>query len=92
MVADSSAVSGLTRREREVLALMAQGFITKQIAERLCVSQETVSTHVTNLRRKLGARNKAHAVALGFQLGILSAAQLTSAVGDTRVRPHSRQL
>ncbi len=57
----------LTPREREVLALMAQGLTNPQIAERLIVSRATAKAHVSNVLSKLGAANRAEAVALSVQ-------------------------
>jgi len=52
-----------SRREREILALLAAGETDNQIAERLGVSPATVQTHVRNVKTKLGARTRAQAVA-----------------------------
>lgn len=54
---------GLTRREQEVLAELAQGLTNKQIAGRLFLSPRTVDVHVANVLMKLGARTRAEAVA-----------------------------
>jgi LuxR family transcriptional regulator len=53
----------LTRRERECLEWCAQGLTTKEIAAQLCRSAATVTLHLENAARKLGARNRAQAVA-----------------------------
>lgn len=58
------ALSSLSRREREVLYLLAGGLNGEEIAERLVISSETVRTHVRNAMIKLGARTRVHAVAL----------------------------
>ena len=55
--------TGLTAREREVLALLAEGLSDKQIARRLTISTHTVAKHVSSVLAKLGAHNRAHAVA-----------------------------
>jgi DNA-binding NarL/FixJ family response regulator len=55
---------GLSRREREVLGEVLAGLDNKRIAERLCISEDTVKSHVKAIFRKLGARDRAHAVAL----------------------------
>jgi len=55
---------GLSRREHEVLAEMLAGLDNKRIAARLCISEDTVKSHVKAIFRKLGARDRAHAVAL----------------------------
>jgi DNA-binding NarL/FixJ family response regulator len=64
--ADPADEFGLSRREREVLGEMLGGLGNKGIAERLCISEDTVRSHVKAIFRKLGARDRAHAVALGL--------------------------
>jgi DNA-binding NarL/FixJ family response regulator len=61
----------LTPREREVLRLIAQGLPGKQIAGTLSISERTVKFHTASLIRKLGADNRAQAVALAAQRGLL---------------------
>ena len=65
------AVSGLSEREREVLRLVAEGLPTKQIALSLSISERTVKFHVNSIFHKLGAENRAQAVALAAQRGLL---------------------
>lgn len=72
---------GLSRREHEVLTEMLAGLDNKTIAERLHISEDTVKSHVKAIFRKLGARDRAHAVALA--LG-------TAAVPDRLLRPVPR--
>lgn len=62
----------LTEREREVLAMVAMGMGSTWIAAALRVSPSTVETHVRHILEKLGARNRAHAIALGLRLGEIS--------------------
>lgn len=57
----------LTRREREILGLLAEGMSGAQIAEKLVLSPETVRTHVRNAMAKLGATTRSQAVALALQ-------------------------
>jgi DNA-binding NarL/FixJ family response regulator len=52
----------ITKREREVLMLMAQGNINKEIAHLLHISTDTVKQHIKNIYRKLGAGNKIEAL------------------------------
>jgi DNA-binding NarL/FixJ family response regulator len=63
----------LTAREREVLRLIAQGLPSKQVAQALNISERTVKFHVSSLLRKLGADNRAQAVALAAERGLLEA-------------------
>jgi DNA-binding NarL/FixJ family response regulator len=57
---------GLSRREREVLAEVLSGSGNKMIAGRLHISEDTVKSHMKAIFRKLGARDRAHAVALAL--------------------------
>ncbi|RDI95152.1 DNA-binding response regulator [Meiothermus sp. QL-1] len=61
----------LTLREQEVLAWMAQGLSTKEIARRLQLSPETVKDHLLRLYEKLGARNRIEALERARALGLL---------------------
>ena len=64
--------AGLTTRQQEVLALMAQGLRNAEIAERLVVSQKTVDHHVSAILRKLLVRTRGEAAARAFELGLLA--------------------
>jgi DNA-binding CsgD family transcriptional regulator len=59
----------LSKREREVLAMIAMGVSGSGIASQLDISRLTVETHVRHCLAKLGARNRAHAIALGVRTG-----------------------
>jgi DNA-binding NarL/FixJ family response regulator len=61
----------LTEREREVLALLADGLTNAAIAERLVVSVHTVRNHVANLSSKLGAHSKLEALSIAVREGLL---------------------
>jgi len=70
-VAERSANTALSRREQEVLALLADGLVNKQIAARLGISTNTVKTHLELLFEKLGVTTRAEAVATGVKRGLL---------------------
>ena len=61
----------LSRREHEILALLADGLVNKQIAARLGISTNTVKTHLELLFEKLGVTTRAEAVATGVRRGLL---------------------
>lgn len=67
---DSSALASLTRREREILRLLAGGAGTRAIAGALFISPLTARNHVQHILRKLGTRSRAEAVALGLRSGL----------------------
>ena len=72
--------SSLSPREREVMHLMAEGLTAERIGSRIDVSVETVRTHVRNAIRKLGARNRVHAIALALERGEIALAEDDSGV------------
>lgn len=61
----------LSAREREVLALVAKGTPNREIARTLFISEATVKTHLTHLYGKLGVKDRAAAVAVAYDRGIL---------------------
>jgi DNA-binding NarL/FixJ family response regulator len=61
MIGDRAGLSGLSRREEEILRLLANGLTDREIGEALTISTRTVETHVSNILRKLDARNRAEA-------------------------------
>ena len=61
----------ITRRELEILELIAQGLSNREIAEKLFVSENTVKTHSSRVFDKLGARRRTQAVQLGKEFGLL---------------------
>ena len=68
---DPAAAMLLSRREREVLSLVALGLSDREIAERMIVSPHTVHRHVANIRRKLGSNSRAAAIAEAARVGLL---------------------
>ncbi len=65
------AVEPLTPRERQVLALLAEGLPNKAIAVRLGISDQTVKFHVASICSKLGAANRTEAVRKGLRQGLV---------------------
>jgi DNA-binding NarL/FixJ family response regulator len=61
-----------TMREIEVLQLISDGLVNREIGQRLYLSEETVKSHVRHLLAKLQARSRAHAVAVGFRRGLIA--------------------
>lgn len=62
----------LTQRQRQILEILADGQSTYFAAEQLGLSEETVKTHTKNMLGRLGARNRAHAVALAIRRGLIN--------------------
>ena len=68
---DDARVATLTRREVQVLRLIAEGLSNAELADELCISGATVKTHVNNLFAKLHVRDRAQAVAFAYQQGLV---------------------
>jgi two-component system, NarL family, nitrate/nitrite response regulator NarL len=64
--------SQLTRREGEVLRLLAQGLSAADIARELVISSNTVATHIQRILGKLGVHSRTQAVALAYELGLVA--------------------
>lgn len=62
---------GITRRELEILELIARGMSNREIAEKLFVSENTVKTHSSRVFDKLGAKRRTQAVQMGKEFGLL---------------------
>ena len=61
----------LSKREREIMDLLAQGLTGEQVAERLVLSSETVKTHIRNAMSKLEAHTRVHAIAIALREGYI---------------------
>jgi len=70
-LAEHATDDQLTRREIDVLRLIAAGNSNKLIADQLSIGEATVKGHVSNLLSKLGANDRAHAVTIGLKRGII---------------------
>ena len=62
----------LTSRETEVLMLIAQGMSNTQISDTLCIAGETTRTHIKRILSKLGLRDRAQAVVMAYQTGLVT--------------------
>jgi len=67
-----SFVSPLTPRETEILTYMAQGYLNKQIAAKLNISEQTIKNHITSILRKLDANARTEAVVTAIRRGLIS--------------------
>ena len=70
-IGNDTGTAALSGREQEILALLADGLVNKQIAARLGISTNTVKTHLELLFEKLGVATRAEAVATGVKRGLL---------------------
>ena len=73
----TAELNALTDREREVMALVAEGLSNEEIAERLVVSPATAKTHVSRAMVKLGARDRAQLVVIAYESGLVRPGWLT---------------
>jgi DNA-binding NarL/FixJ family response regulator len=70
-LADHAADDQLSSREIDVLRLIGEGNANKQIADKLSIAETTVKNHISNIFSKLGANDRAHAVTIALQRGII---------------------
>ena len=67
----SGLVEALTRKEIQILQLVAEGYSNAKLAEKLAASDSTIRTHLRNINSKLGAGSRAEAVVIGRQFGVI---------------------
>jgi DNA-binding NarL/FixJ family response regulator len=63
--------AGLTERETVILKALAEGLSNQQIGKRIWIAEQTVKFHLTNIYRKLGARNRTEAIRHAYRLGLV---------------------
>jgi DNA-binding NarL/FixJ family response regulator len=74
----------LTKREFEVLGLLAEGLAQREIAQRLAIREKTVGSHIERILSKLGVRSRAQAVALAFREDLVGASKEASPLSLNR--------
>lgn len=87
-----AAARSLSRRQSEVLELLASGIPARQIAVRLGLAETTVRNHIRHLLRKLGCHSQLEAVAVAYRLDLLDRPEVSAAAAprlevDERRRP-----
>ena len=73
----AAGLDAITQREREVMALVAEGLTNDEIAHKLYMSPATVRTHVSRAMTKLGVRDRAQLVVLAYETGLVRPNWLT---------------
>jgi DNA-binding NarL/FixJ family response regulator len=63
--------AGLTERETVILKALADGLSNQQIGKQIWIAEQTVKFHLTNIYRKLGARNRTEAIRHAYRLGLV---------------------
>jgi two-component system response regulator DevR len=83
------ALAQLSAREREVLALVAQGCTNREIADRPVISEATARNHVSHILEKLGLNRRSEAAAFAVQVGLRPIEALTTTIPDAIQRASS---
>jgi DNA-binding CsgD family transcriptional regulator len=81
----------LTKREREVVALVAHGLSNDEIADAMVLSPATAKTHVSRAMIKLGARDRAQLVVFAYQTGLVSPRDPDARILDSNGRVDCRR-
>lgn len=88
---DEPQTRTLSRREFQVIQLIAEGLENAAIAKVLVLSVETIRTHVKSILRKLSARDRTHAVTIAFRSGLLSMSPCIDDAADAPVVASTRR-
>ncbi|MEV7883405.1 LuxR C-terminal-related transcriptional regulator [Streptomyces sp. NPDC002817] len=84
-------LSHLTERECEVLAALASGWSSTEIAERLSIAPTTLKTHISSILAKIGARARAQAVVFAYETGLVKPPSQRLRPSDTEPFPSQRR-
>lgn len=84
-------LSSLTRRELEVLTLLARGHTNGELAALLHIAEGTVKTHVARILGKLGVRDRVQAVVLSYESGVVRPRSEVNGLGAPRICPGQTQ-